>query len=97
MCSCVTVRIGRSHPDPVVESSSLSSVAPPMVWFDLKLSSDIVDECKLSALQLEAIVYSCQQHMNILTDGSRAGYLIGKLFVCVGCSSVLTWQPSGYD
>ena len=74
----VAVRIGRPHPDPVVESSSLSSVAPPSVWFDLKLSNDVVDECKLSALQIEAIVYSCQQHMNILTDGSRAGYLIGE-------------------
>ncbi|XP_065892542.1 protein strawberry notch homolog 1-like isoform X2 [Dysidea avara] len=71
------LRIGRPHPDSVVESSSLSSVAPPSVWFDLKLPSEVVDECKLSALQLEAIVYSCQQHMNILTDGSRAGYLIG--------------------
>ena len=80
VCVCYTVRIGRAHPDPVVESSSLSSVAPPIVWFDLKLSNDIVDECKLSALQLEAIVYACQQHMNILTDGSRAGYLIGKIF-----------------
>ena len=77
MCLFI-VRIGRCHPDPVVESSSLSSVAPPSVWFDLKLPDDIVDECKLSSLQLEAIVYACQQHMNILTDGSRAGYLIGK-------------------
>ena len=59
----------------------MSSVDPPMVWFDLKLTNDIVDECKLSALQLEAIVYACQQHMNILTDGSRAGYLIGKLLI----------------
>ena len=72
------MRIGRPHPDSVVESNSLSSVAPPSVWFDLKLPSEVVNECKLSALQLEAIVYACQQHMNILTDGSRAGYLIGK-------------------
>lgn len=72
------MRIGRCHPDPVVESSSLSSVVPPSVWLDLKLPSEVVDDSKLSALQLEAIVYSCQQHMNILTDGSRAGYLIGE-------------------
>ena len=60
-------------------------MVPPTVWFDLKLPNDIVDECKLSALQLEAIVYACQQHMNILTDGTRAGYLIGELFIVGDC------------
>ena len=77
-----------------MESSSLSSVVPPMVWFDLKLPKDIVEECKLSSLQLEAIVYACQQHMNILTDGSRAGYLIGKLFIVTVCRCVVKW-PHG--
>lgn len=92
----ITVRIGRCHPDPVVESSSLSSVMPPPVWFDLKLPSDVVDECKLSSLQLEAIVYACQQHMNILTDGSRAGHLIGKDLQCLMCCLLVICQPTGY-
>lgn len=30
----VIVKIGIRHPDPVVETSSLSSVAPPDVWYD---------------------------------------------------------------
>jgi len=31
----------------------------------------------LSALQLEAVTYACQQHDQILPGGIRAGYLIG--------------------
>ncbi|CAI8027595.1 Protein strawberry notch homolog 1, partial [Geodia barretti] len=71
------LRIGHSHPDPIVESSSLSSVEPPQVWFDLKLPPHVIEQIQLSSLQLEAVVYACQQHMNILSDGSRAGFLVG--------------------
>ena len=121
------VKIGRMHPDPIVESryitnfasnrlmifclspclphlpslpslsfyrtccicfpSSLSSVEPPQVWFDLKLPQHVIDEVRLSSLQLEAVVYSSQQHMNILADGSRAGFLVG-LLLNVTCLSV---------
>ena len=59
--------------------SSLSSVDPPEVWFDLKLPQAIIKQGKLSSLQLEAVVYACQQHTNILPDGTRAGFLIGEL------------------
>ena len=70
--------------------SSLSSVDPPQVWFDLKFPSEVVEEAKLSSLQLEAVVYSCQQHMNILADGTRAGFLIGKLaWWCMNCLTLL--------
>ena len=58
--------------------STLSSVEPPNVWLDLKLPSDVISEGNLSALQLEAVVYACQQHMNILGNSARAGYLVGK-------------------
>ncbi|XP_074602022.1 protein strawberry notch isoform X2 [Brevipalpus obovatus] len=71
------LKIGLRHPDPVVETSSLSSVHPPDVWYRLAIPEDIIDEGRLSALQLEAIVYACQQHENILPDGSRSGFLIG--------------------
>ena len=57
--------------------SSLSSVDPPEVWFDLKLPQSLIKLGKLSSLQLEAVVYACQQHTNILPDGTRAGFLIG--------------------
>ena len=49
------------------------------MWFDLKLPQEVIEERKLSSLQLEAVVYACQQHMNILADGTRAGFLIGEL------------------
>lgn len=71
------LKIGLRHPDPVVETSSLSSVHPPDVWYRLAIPEDIIDEGRLSALQLEAIVYACQQHENFLPDGSRSGFLIG--------------------
>ena len=42
--------------------SSLSSVTPPDIWYILKLPQEVIDYCHLPALQLEAVVYACQQH-----------------------------------
>ena len=71
------VKIGRKHPDQVVETASMSSVEPPDVFYDLAIPDSSIDQCKLSALQLESIVYASQQHEHTLPDGSRAGFLIG--------------------
>ncbi|XP_059147348.1 protein strawberry notch homolog 1-like isoform X2 [Physella acuta] len=72
------LNFGKKHPDPVVETSSLSSVEPPDVKYQLRILDEGVDEDgKLSALQLEAITYACQKHEMILPGGQRAGYLIG--------------------
>ncbi|TPP65888.1 Notch signaling pathway -1 [Fasciola gigantica] len=71
------VKLGSKHPDPVVESSSLSSVVPPEVHYPLTLPDEVVDRGCLSALQLEAVVYACQRHECILPNGQRAGFLIG--------------------
>lgn len=71
------LKIGERHPDPVVETSSLSSVTPPAVWYNLSIPEETIDRGLLSALQLEAIVYASQQHEVLLPDGSRAGFLIG--------------------
>jgi hypothetical protein len=71
------LKIGKRHPDPVVETASLSSVHPPNVWYRLNIPDETIDEGKLSALQLEAITYACQQHETFLKDGSRAGFLLG--------------------
>ncbi|XP_018080638.1 protein strawberry notch homolog 2 isoform X2 [Xenopus laevis] len=70
-------KIGRQHPDRVVETSTLSSVPPPDISYSLTLPSCIIEQGLLSALQLEAIVYACQQHEVILPSGQRAGFLIG--------------------
>merc|ERR1719189_1704807 len=71
------LQIGRQHPDPVVETASLASVEPPEVWYELSLPAEVINERKLSALQLEGIVYASQQHEHFLPDGNRAGFLIG--------------------
>jgi hypothetical protein len=71
------VKLGKKHPDPVVETASLSSVAPTDVWYKLSLPEDTVKTGALSALQLEAVTYAAQQHEHFLPDGSRAGFLIG--------------------
>lgn len=71
------MKLGKKHPDPVVETASLSSVEPSDVWYKLSLPDDTIKSGSLSALQLEAITYASQQHEHLLPDGSRAGFLIG--------------------
>ncbi|XP_040013224.1 protein strawberry notch homolog 1 isoform X2 [Xiphias gladius] len=71
------LKIGLRHPDPVVETSSLSSVSPPDVWYRLSIPEEGIDRGCLSALQLEAITYAAQQHETFLPNGDRAAYLIG--------------------
>ena len=56
----------------------MASVAPPDVWYSLMLPRDIIDERKLSALQLESIVYESQQHQKLFQNRKRAAFLIGK-------------------
>lgn len=68
-------KIGKQHPDRVVETSTLSSVPPPDITYILALPTS--DSAVLSALQLEAITYACQQHEVLLPSGQRAGFLIG--------------------
>ncbi|XP_027571631.1 protein strawberry notch homolog 2 isoform X1 [Pipra filicauda] len=70
-------KIGKHHPDLVVETSTLSSVPPPDITYSLSLPCSVADKGSLSALQLEAIIYACQQHEVLLPNGQRAGFLIG--------------------
>jgi hypothetical protein len=71
------LKLGKKHPDPVVETASLSSVAPADVWYKLSVPDETIRSGALSALQLESITYTSQAHEHILPDGSRAGFLIG--------------------
>lgn len=71
------LKLGRKHPDPVVETASLSSVPPADVWYKLSIPEESINSGALSALQLESITYAAQQHEHILPDGSRAGFLVG--------------------
>ncbi|XP_033106947.1 protein strawberry notch-like isoform X2 [Anneissia japonica] len=69
--------VGLKHPDLVVETSSLASVQPPDVTYELALPEEVISEGKLSALQLEVVIYACQQHERFLATDERAGFLIG--------------------
>lgn len=71
------LKLGKKHPDPVVETASLSSVEPCDVYYKLSIPSDTVNSGYLSALQLESITYASQAHDHTLPDGTRAGFLIG--------------------
>lgn len=60
-----------------METASLASVAPPDVWYRLAIPDETISSGSLSALQLEAITYTSQQHEQFLPDKTRAGFLIG--------------------
>ncbi|CAH9053117.1 unnamed protein product [Cuscuta epithymum] len=69
--------IGPPHPDPVVETSSLSAVQPPEPTYDLKIKVDLENSTALSCLQIETLVYASQRHHQHLPDGTRAGFFVG--------------------
>lgn len=52
--------IGLPHPDPVVETSSLSAVQPPEPTYDPKIKDYLETSKALSCLQIETLVYACQ-------------------------------------
>ena len=72
-----SAKVGIKHPDAVVETSSMSSIEPPDIFYKLSLPEHTIDSGDLSALQLESIVYASQRHSLILPSGERAGFLIG--------------------
>lgn len=50
----------------MVETSSLSSVSPPDVWYRVSIPEEVTDRGCLSALQLEAITYAAQVKLLLL-------------------------------
>lgn len=68
---------GKAHPAPIVESASMAAVLPPEVTYRPHLSREIVNEGRLSDIQLERVIYAGQRHELRLSDGSRAGYYVG--------------------
>ena len=89
MCKIICICLSIIVLSFLISISSLASVEPPQVWFDLKFPEMVIEEVRLSALQLEAVVYACQQHMNLLADGSRSGFLIGKTYMKIHVPSML--------
>jgi hypothetical protein len=56
--------IGPPHPDPIVETSSLSAVQPPEPTYDPKIKDELQCLKTLSCLQIETLVYACQVFLN---------------------------------
>ncbi|WVZ94507.1 hypothetical protein U9M48_040390 [Paspalum notatum var. saurae] len=69
--------LGLPHPDPVVETSSLSAVQPPEPTYKLTIMEELDETNALSCLQIESIVYACQRHLHHLPTGARAGFFVG--------------------
>lgn len=84
------MRSGLRHPDIVVETVSLSSVGSPEIRYTMSIPETVVDEGKISALQLEAALYACQAHEKRLPTGERVGYLIGWFYSLLFTISIIT-------
>lgn len=71
--------IGPLHPDPIVETSSLSAVQPPEPTYDLKIKDDLESSNALSCLQIETLVYACQVAFMtelVVDNSSSAPFLV---------------------
>lgn len=68
---------GAAHPGVIVEPPGLANVEPPPIHYRPSLPKEISETGKLSAMQIERIIYAGQAHGQRLADGSRAGISIG--------------------
>ncbi len=68
---------GAPHPGVIVEPPGLANVEPPPITYRPRLPKELCESGKLSAMQIERIIYAGQAHRQRLADGSRAGISIG--------------------
>ena len=68
---------GEPHPGVIVETPGLANVEPPPITYRPRLPKELCISGKLSAMQIERIIYAGQSHGQRLEDGSRAGISIG--------------------
>ena len=55
----------------------MAAVMPPNITYRPRLPHAIVNEGKLSKIQMERVIYAGQRHEQRLPDGSRAGFYVG--------------------
>jgi hypothetical protein len=68
----------QKHPDPVVETASLSSLVPPKTTHKLRLCAKTITQGLLTNLQLETINLACQQHeLRLPLTGARGAFFMG--------------------
>ncbi len=68
---------GSTHPGVIVEPPGLANVEPPPIRYRPCLPKYLSETGKLSAMQVERIIYAGQAHEQRLADGARAGISIG--------------------
>ena len=68
---------GSPHPGVIVEPPGLANVEPPPIRYRPCLPKYLSETGKLSAMQVERIIYTGQAHEQRLADGARAGISIG--------------------
>ncbi|MBX3290042.1 MAG: strawberry notch family protein [Acidobacteria bacterium] len=68
---------GANHPGVIVEPPGLANVEPPPIHYRPSLPRQLSETGKLSAMQIERVIYAGQAHGQRLADGSRAGISIG--------------------
>ncbi len=68
---------GAAHPGVIVEPPGLANVEPPPIHYRPSLPRQLSETGKLSAMQIERVIYAGQAHGQRLADGSRAGISIG--------------------
>lgn len=68
---------GATHPGVIVETPGLANVEPPPITYRPQLPKQLSTSGKLSAMQIERIIYAGQAHEQRLADGARAGISIG--------------------
>jgi hypothetical protein len=61
----------KQHPDPVVETASLSSLVPPKTTHKLRLCAKTITQGLLTSVQLETMNLACQQHELRLPSAER--------------------------
>jgi hypothetical protein len=71
------VRGAWPHPANVVESAAMACVESPDVNYQHHLPVELIAEGRLSALQLEDVIYAAQATNQLLPDGSRKGHWNG--------------------
>jgi diguanylate cyclase (GGDEF)-like protein len=65
------------HPGNIVQSTALAATEAPDVVYTPKIPKEVIEEGRLSDVQMEAIVYAGQRHNQRLLSGERAEYLLG--------------------
>jgi predicted RNA methylase len=71
------VQGAQPHPANVVESTAMACVEPPDATYQHSLPLDVVEEGRVSNLQLEDVIYAGQATDAFLPDGSRKGHWNG--------------------